>query len=67
MKENKNNILEIKISNIKLHNFQAVLEGFLANGYDFLLQEGQSEVWFYLEEPHGFNLILKSNGTWTIN
>lgn len=65
MEKNKKSILEVKYSDTKQLNFQRLLEGLLANGYDFFVQEGQTEIWIYLNEP-GWNIILKRDGTWKI-
>ena len=63
--EKKKSILEVKFSQDKELNFQRLLEGLLKDGYDFFIQEGQTEIWVYFKET-SFNLIISRNGNWRI-
>lgn len=58
--------VNVKVSKEKFDDFQNLVEGLIASGQDMYLTEGQSEVWVYLPEPHGFNLALSVNGTWKL-
>lgn len=58
--------VEVKINKEQLENYQSLLSNLIASGYDIILMEKQREIWIYLPEESGFNLILTVDGKWRL-
>jgi hypothetical protein len=56
-------IIKTKVSGTKQLYFRETLEALIAEGYDISLQEGQTEIAFYLPEAM-LSVVLNINGTW---
>ena len=59
----KNKIEIKKQETTKQLFFREVLEAFINGGYDFTLDNGQTEIRYYIPDAM-FSIVLNINGTW---